>query len=96
MVFIPFRLLRHSKIYHYRELLGTFYFHGVRLSPLGTTATVWPIVAAPDDRWNANWQGNRSTRRKPATVPLCPQQIPHELTRAQTRTPAVESRRLTA
>jgi hypothetical protein len=23
---------------------------GVRLSPLGTAATVWPIVATPDDR----------------------------------------------
>jgi hypothetical protein len=43
-----------------------FYFsHGVRLIPLGTAATVWPMVPAPDDRWgwwwsnrwNANWQG---------------------------------------
>jgi hypothetical protein len=42
-----------------------FYFsHGVRLSPLGSAATVWPTVPAPDDRWwlwsnrwNANWQG---------------------------------------
>jgi hypothetical protein len=24
---------------------------GVRLSPLGTSATNWPIVPAPDDRW---------------------------------------------
>jgi hypothetical protein len=24
--------------------------HGMRLSPLGTAATVWPIVPAPDDR----------------------------------------------
>jgi hypothetical protein len=23
---------------------------GVRLSPLGTSANIWPIVAAPDDR----------------------------------------------
>jgi hypothetical protein len=35
---------------------------GVRLSPLGTSATNWPIVPAPDDRWwvwtsrwNENW-----------------------------------------
>jgi hypothetical protein len=27
---------------------------------------------------------NRSTRRKPAPVPLCPPQIPHDLTRART------------
>jgi hypothetical protein len=37
-------------------------------------------------------RGKRSTRRKPATVPLCPPQIPHDLTRAA----AVGSRRLTA
>jgi hypothetical protein len=38
---------------------------GVRLSPLGTSSTVWPIVPAPDDRWwwlwsnrrNEDWQG---------------------------------------
>jgi hypothetical protein len=30
-------------------------------------------------------KGNRSTRRKPAPVPLCPQEIPHDLTRARTR-----------
>jgi hypothetical protein len=36
----------------------------VRLSPLGTSATVWPIVSAPNDRWwmwssrrNENYQG---------------------------------------
>jgi hypothetical protein len=34
-------------------------------------------------------RGNRSTRRKPAPVPLCPPQIPHNLTRAQTRSAAV-------
>jgi hypothetical protein len=41
-------------------------------------------------------RGNRNTRRKPAPVPLCPPQIPHDLTRARTRDAAVESRRLTA
>jgi hypothetical protein len=40
---------------------------GVRLSPLGTSATIWSIVPAPDarwwwwwlwsSRWNDNWQG---------------------------------------
>jgi hypothetical protein len=34
-------------------------------------------------------RGNRSTRRKPAPVPLCPLQVPHDLTWAR-------SRRLTA
>jgi hypothetical protein len=43
-----------------------------------------------------NGRGNRSTRRKPAPVPLLPPQIPHDLTWARTRAAAVESRRLTA
>jgi hypothetical protein len=40
-----------------------YFSHGVRLSPLGTAATVWSIVPAPCDRWlwrnrwNANWEG---------------------------------------
>jgi hypothetical protein len=33
-------------------------------------------------------RGNRSTRRKPAPAPLCPPQIPHDQTRARTRTAA--------
>jgi hypothetical protein len=41
-------------------------------------------------------RGNRSTRRKPAPMPLCPPQIPHDLTLARTQAAAVESRRLTA
>jgi hypothetical protein len=41
-------------------------------------------------------RGNRSTRRKLASVPHCPPQIPHELTQAWTRTAAVGSRQLTA
>jgi hypothetical protein len=41
-------------------------------------------------------RGNRSTRRKPAPVPLLSAHIPHDLTRARTRTAAIETRRLTA
>jgi hypothetical protein len=41
-------------------------------------------------------RGNRSTRRKPTPVPLCPPQIPRDLTWARTRVAAVGSRRLTA
>jgi hypothetical protein len=57
----------------------------VRLSPLGTSASNWPLIPAPDDgecgvvggmRID---RGNRSTRRKPAPVPLCPSQIPYDL-----------------
>jgi hypothetical protein len=40
--------------------------------------------------------GNLSTGRKPAPVPLCPPQIPHDLTRARTRADAVENQLLTA
>jgi hypothetical protein len=47
----------------------------VRLSPLDTAATVWPIVPARDDRWwwvwssrwNANWQGKPKYSEK-----ICP------------------------
>jgi hypothetical protein len=40
-------------------------------------------------------RGSRSTRRKPAPVPLCPQQSPHAA-RTRTRVAAVGSQRLTA
>jgi hypothetical protein len=74
---------------------------GVRLSPLGTSANIWPIVPAPDDECGVVGgmrigRGNRSTRRKPAPVPLCPPQIPHDLTLDRTRAAAVGSRQLTA
>jgi hypothetical protein len=41
-------------------------------------------------------RGNRSTRRNPAPVPLCPPQSPHDLTWDRTRAAAMASRRLTA
>jgi hypothetical protein len=41
-------------------------------------------------------RGNWSIRRKPVPVPFCPPNIPHDLTWARTRAPAVGSRRLTA
>jgi hypothetical protein len=47
------------------------------------------------NKWNT-WQRSRSTQRKPASMLLCPTQIPHGMTRAQTQTAAVRSRRLTA
>jgi hypothetical protein len=40
--------------------------------------------------------GNRSNRRKPAPVPLCPPYIAHDLTWTRTRAAAVESQQLTA
>jgi hypothetical protein len=47
----------------------------------------WPTVPVPDDGWYSAIggmidKGNQCTRRKPAPVPLCPPQIPHDLTRA--------------
>jgi hypothetical protein len=56
---------------------------GVQLGPLGTAATNRPIVPAPGDYDGGEiggmmiGRGNRSTRRKPASVPLCPPQTPH-------------------
>jgi hypothetical protein len=45
---------------------------------------------------DGDWRGKPSTRRKPAPVTLCPQQIPHDLTWVRTRVAAEGSRRLTA
>jgi hypothetical protein len=58
----------------------------VQLGPLGTSATNWPLVPAPGDYEDGEFGGlmigkeNRSTWRRPAPVPLCPPQIPHDLT----------------
>jgi hypothetical protein len=57
-------------------------------------------VSAPGDYYNGEiggmiGSGNRSTRRKPAPVPLCPPQTPHA-PRTRTRAAAVGSQRLTA
>jgi hypothetical protein len=53
------------------------------LGPLGTAATNRPIVPSPGDYYDGEICGmiigreSRSTRRKPAPVPLCPPQTPH-------------------
>jgi hypothetical protein len=49
------------------------------------SAAFWPIVPSPDDEYGAfggmrTGRRNRSTRKKSAPVPLCPPQIPHDLT----------------
>jgi hypothetical protein len=76
---------------------------GVRLSPLGTSATVCLLYQPRmiDDDYGAVGgmrigKGKGSTGRKPARVPLCPPQIPHDLTWDRTRTAEVGSQRLTA
>jgi hypothetical protein len=73
---------------------------GVQLGPLGTAATNRPTVPAPSDYDYGEiggmiGRGNRSTRRKPAPVPLCPPQTLHAA-RTRTRGAAVRSQRLTA
>jgi hypothetical protein len=83
-------------------VVGFFLFGGGgRLSPLGMSAPVWPTVPAPDDYDDCeavggmSGRGNWSTRRKPASVPLCTPQIPQYLTRARTLAAVVGSQRLT-
>jgi hypothetical protein len=55
---------------------------GVQLGSLSTAATNRPIVPTPGDYDDGEiggmmiGRGNRSTRRKPAPVPLCPPQTP--------------------
>jgi hypothetical protein len=71
---------------------------GVQLGPLGTAATNRPIVPAQGDCdvgeiGGMIGRGNRSTRRKPALVLLCPPQTPHAA-RTRTRAAAVGSQRL--
>jgi hypothetical protein len=74
-------------------VLSDFFFFlvslgGVRVSPLGTSATVGLLYQPrmiDDDDYGAVGgmrigRGHRSTRRKPASVPLCPLQIPLDLT----------------
>jgi hypothetical protein len=73
---------------------------GVQLGQLGTAATNRPIVPAPDDYDDGEiggmiGKGNRSTRRKPYPVQLCPPQTPHAA-RTRTRAAIVGSQRLTA
>jgi hypothetical protein len=53
-----------------------FSWGGVRLSPLGMLAAVWPVVPAPDDRWwvrsskwNENWQGKLKYPEKTCSSP---------------------------
>jgi hypothetical protein len=68
-----------------------------RLSTLGTAATTG-LLCQPqitDDGGTGGMKigrGNRSTRRKLATEPLCPPHIPHDQTRARRRAAAVGGR----
>jgi hypothetical protein len=71
---------------------------GVRLSLLGTSATVVPIVQLrmiDDDERGAvggmSGSGNRSGQREADPVPLCPPKIPYDLTWTRTLAAAANS-----
>jgi hypothetical protein len=76
---------------------------GVRLSPLGTAATTGlsyqPQMIDDGDCGAIGGmkigRGNRSTWRRPAPVPLCSRQIPHDVTGARNRATALGSQRVT-
>jgi hypothetical protein len=73
----------------------------IQFGRLGTAAINRPTVPTPCDYDDGEiggmmiGRGNRSTRRKPAPMPLCPPQTPHAA-RTRTRAASVGSRRLTA
>jgi hypothetical protein len=80
-----------------RLLLFIVILSGVRLSPLGTVATIGLLYQTRmiDDgdcgatgEMKIGW-ANQNARRKPDLVPLCSPQIPHDLTRARKRAAAV-------
>jgi hypothetical protein len=90
---------------HFNFFIIFFFIHGagVQLSTLllrsfiGLFYSPWMVDC--DDCGaisRMSSRGNRSTRRKPAPVPLCPPQIPHDLTRVRTPATAVGNRLLTA
>jgi hypothetical protein len=75
----------------------------MRLSPLGTSATIWPTVAARVIDYECGTvggmrigRGNRRTRTKADPAPFRLPQIPRDLTWARTRADAVGRRLLTA
>jgi hypothetical protein len=88
-------------IKRYQEKKLNWYSGG--WSPIGSTRHCghqWPIMPAPDDYDDREiggmiGRGNRTTRRKPAPVPLCPPQTPHAA-RTQTWAAVVGSQRLTS
>jgi hypothetical protein len=80
-------------------LLVFLFPHGVRLSPLGTAAPTG-LLYQPQMTHDGDCgaiggmkigKGNRSTRRKPTPVPLCPPQIAHDLTVHEPGPPRLEA-----
>jgi hypothetical protein len=97
-----FSTYRQRQLWNINWTLGLVFFlvslGGVRLSPLDTSATVGLLFQPRmiDDDYEPVGgmrigRGNRSSRRKHAPVPLCPPQIPHDLTWDQTQAAPVEN-----
>ena len=63
---------------------------GLMCNPVMKMISFFSFFFVMEHRWN------EIDRGKPVAVPLCPPQIPHRLTRDQTRASAVIGRRLTA
>jgi hypothetical protein len=90
--------------FHSLHILNSFFFEGgVGQTQAWMPAFMLTYYAFP--RWyefGKRWWNDILTGKteelgeKPVPVPLCPPQIPHELTRARTRSSAVRGRRLTA
>jgi hypothetical protein len=78
-------------------VLLPFFFKGSLW--LDETDPLGALVIMVEDRYGAIGgmigKENRSTESKPAPVPLCPIQIPHDLNRAPIQVSAVEGRQLT-
>jgi hypothetical protein len=77
------------------SLLSAVSCGGARLSPLRTSATIWPIAPGTDECGTVD-RGNRRTQRKTDPVSLCLPQMPHDLTREQDGPPWWGNQRLTA
>jgi hypothetical protein len=80
--------------------LGWDWVHLVRQPLIGLLYQPW-MIDDDDDECGAIGgmrigRGNQSSRRKLNPVPLCPPQIPHDLTWARTRAAVVGSWWLTA
>jgi hypothetical protein len=73
---------------------------GVHIGSTRHVGHFWPTVPAPGNSEDGEFdgmkmgRGNRSTRRKPATAPFSPPQIPLDQTRARTRAEKSATNRL--
>jgi hypothetical protein len=102
-IFVLLQLVRPSEVSTITNTIFFNWYSGRGWSPIGSTRHCgheWSIVPAPSDYGDEEiggmiGRGKRSTRRKPAWVPLCPPQTPHAA-RTQTRAAKVRSQRLTA